>query len=291
MVTVTLIVYVLTEEYVLLASDRRVVTFQGKTQISKEDKGLKTFILRGQMLMGYTGIAELDGASMEEWVAGRLNGVRPNAIPEALAQGMQEYFDRHPEVAKAPHHFRLAGFAYNPGRTPSKWPLGYEVGNCHWQAVGDQVRATGVLPRFGWRETRFGNRRQAVGAVGYPYSLRALRDLEAKVRLARRANPYDPSLVFGDVIAFMRAVAARSDGYVGDTILLTSMPKTATPMENIRWAVPLGPEGMSAARSEPFAMMLPAGSTDGQTYLPAMIYPGIQVIRATFGPTDPDTKG
>lgn len=138
----TLITFVVTSEYVVLASDRRQTTFVGGVPTTFEDVALKTFLLRGQLLMGYTGVAVLDGKPMEHWVADLLRGVRPNDVPATLRNAMQDYFARHPEVAGMPHHFRLAGFAYKPDRNPQTWPIGYEVGNCAWETRGDRVQAT-----------------------------------------------------------------------------------------------------------------------------------------------------
>lgn len=278
----TLIVFGVTTEYAVLASDRRMVTMIRGVPLRQEDTALKTFFLRGQLLMGYTGLAMLDDVSMEQWVAERLGGVTPNEVPGVLRDEMQAYYRRHPEVAGIPHHFRLAGFAYNPEKQPDRWPIGYEIGNCDWRAMGDVVKATNVTDEFHSRQNVFGNRVQAVGAVGSPYSLRSLQALEGKVRQARRANPMDPSLVFDAIVKFMRGVARRSKGMVGETILITSVPREAVPVHTLGWTVPASPEGLIAARTEPFAMMVPAGSHDRISYLPAIIHPEIQITGMTL---------
>ena len=278
----TLITFVVTSEYVVLASDRRQTTFVGGVPTKFEDVALKTFLLRGQLLMGYTGVAVLDGKPMEQWVAELLSGVRPNDIPATLRDAMQDHFARHPEAAKMPHHFRLAGYAYKPDRSPPTWPIGYEVGNCLWEARGDRVQVTHVSSQFRVVANVFGNQQQVVGAVGSPYSLRSLRVLEGKVRTARRANALDPTLVFGPVVDFMRGTAKRSAGMVGETLLLTCLPRSVVPLNVPRWSVPLALTGIGSAKTEPFAMMLNEGSSDLTTYLPAMIYPDFQVMGMTL---------
>lgn len=282
----TLITYVVTSEYVVLASDRRMTTFVGDVPKKFEDVALKTFLLNGQMLMGYTGVAVLDGKPMESWAADVLRGVLPNETPGALRDAMQEYFGRHPEVAGMPHHFRLAGFFYNPERNPTTWPVMYEIGNCTWEVVGKRMRASSPTSQFGFRGYELGNRKHAVSAVGYPYSVQSIRALEGKVRTALRANPLNASLVFGPVVDFMRRTAVNSGGMVGETILLTCLPRSAVPMEVASWSFsPTDAELASVASAQPIAMMMVEGTADPTIYLPAAIFPDRQVtgIKLSLG--------
>lgn len=272
----TLIVYVLTEEYMILASDRRVTTMQAGRPVKFEDSAMKSFLLNGQLMMGFTGIAELDGMPMEQWVAERLSGVAPNDIPFALRDGMAEYYDRHPAVKNVPHHFR-AGFAFNPARNPSTFPIGYEVGNTDWVARGDRVACANV-GSFRVTQNVFGNRKQAVGAVGAPYSLKALRSLEGMVRHARRAHPHDPYPLYAPIVGFIRSVAARSGGTVGNTVLVASIPRSAVPVNEPGWMLPVGEPSPGFARDHPAALMYAESADTPVIHLPALIYPHMQVI-------------
>lgn len=277
----TLITFVVTNEYVVLASDRRVTTMVNGKPIRFEDKALKTVLLRGQMLLGYTGLAEIDGMTMEEWLAETLAGVVPNDIPDVLRSAMVDYYRRTPAVRVVPHHFRLAGFAFDPTRSPATWPIGYEIGNTGWFAKNDRVLARAPAKEFATVMNAFGNRRQVVGAVGSPYSLKALRSLEGAVRTAVRANPLNPGLVYRPIIDFMRGVASRSKGTVGDTILVTSIPRAAVPISGYDWAIPIAQDGLTEASKFPSAFMVTNGSLDPHVYLPASIHPHFQVTRAT----------
>lgn len=272
----TLIVFVLTEEYMILASDRRVTTTLAGKPVKFEDSAMKSFLLNGQLMMGFTGIAELDGKTMEQWVASTLAGVAPNDMPGALRDGMADYYSRHPEVAGVPHHFRLAGFAFNPTRSPSTFPIGYEVGNANWVANGDRVAYANV-GEFRVVQNAFGNRKQAVGAVGAPYSLKALRFLEGLVRYHRRANPVDPSLLYEPIVRFIREVADRSGGTVGKTIMVASIPRSAVPVHEPGWALPVGDALPTFAREHPTALVYAENSDAATIYLPALIYPGVQM--------------
>lgn len=273
----TLVVFVLTEEYMILASDRRVTTTVRGRPIKFEDSAMKSFLLNGQLMMGFTGIATLDGLSMERWVAETLQGVAPNDMPAALRDGMSAHYARHPELAGIPHHFRLAGFAFNPQRNPSTFPIGYEVGNAQWLAKGDRVAYANV-GEFRVVQNIFGNRKQAVGAVGAPYSLKALRSLEGTVRQLRRAYPVDPYPLYAPMVAFIRNVAARSGGTVGNTVLVASIPRSAVPAADMGWSVPLVESALVFSRDQPTAVVFPEDATDPVMNLPALIYPGIQLV-------------
>ena len=286
----TLIVFVATAEYVVLASDRRLTTFVGSKIVNQEDKALKTFLLNGQLLMGFTGLAAIDGVPMEDWVCEQLNGVLPKDVPERLKTAMDDYYRRTPRVRKYGHHFRLVGFAFNPKRVPSRFPIGIEVGNCTWINRGGTVVQSDIRPEFSVVHNRFGNHGQVVGAVGSAYSHQALRELERHVRIARRAAPTKPNLVFNPLVEFMRNVARNSGGTVGETVLISSLPKMSTPMRSIGWSVPLSVEGIERAAAEPMAMVVLADDAPPVFYLPASIYPEVQTKLMTieFGPRSPD---
>jgi 20S proteasome alpha/beta subunit len=74
----TLILAVLTDQYVALASDRRVTDRENKRITRQEDKDTKTFNICGHFLMGFTGLARIDDHRIERWVADVLAGVDAN---------------------------------------------------------------------------------------------------------------------------------------------------------------------------------------------------------------------
>ena len=86
----TLIISVLTDEYVALVSDRRVTWSDGR----QVDTDTKTFNLYGEFLMGFTGLARIDGFRMERWVADALRSVPTDEYFNVLAQKMGTAFDR-----------------------------------------------------------------------------------------------------------------------------------------------------------------------------------------------------
>jgi hypothetical protein len=92
----TLITWAITPEYAVVVSDRRVTRMRGGRAVSFEDEAMKTFLLNGQLLMGYTGLAEVGGTPMDFWVAELLAGDDPLRWPEILCEGMQEYYRKTP---------------------------------------------------------------------------------------------------------------------------------------------------------------------------------------------------
>src|SRR5690348_14306867 len=72
----TLIVTCISEEYVILASDRRITWVdENGRPLRREDTENKAIILCGHFLMGYTGFAQLDGSKTEQWVSDVLSSV------------------------------------------------------------------------------------------------------------------------------------------------------------------------------------------------------------------------
>lgn len=282
----TIIAWAITEDWAVVAADRRVTTYRGSTIVSAEDTAMKTFILSGQLLMAYTGLAMFGSKPTEEWVADKLQNVHPNDIPGTLARSLDEYYARHREVQGYPHHFRGLGFAYQPARVPARFPIGFEVSNSSWIAAGSKVVAGTVRENFSARWNALGNHKAVVGAVGAPYSLRSLKELEKRVKQLARSNPRNPSLVFADMAKFCAGVAAENPIGVGKHLLISSLPKVAVPA-SMEIGIALTEEGIAPTSiSGPMALMVDPDGTNPITYLPVMIWPDIQMMGGQVGPSD-----
>ncbi|WP_143757225.1 hypothetical protein [Clavibacter michiganensis] len=288
---VTLITWAITDRWAILASDRRLTWLRGGKPYSFEDTATKSFVLNGQLLMGYTGVAQIEGMSTEQWVLETLNGVLPNHMPQRLADAMNEYYRKTPAVRNMPHHFRMLGFVYNPNRSPAKWPIGYEVGNAGWALRGDRVGVAPVHGPFSVRVNIFGNRRHAVGAVGGAYSYKRLRELEREVKTSIRANPDDPTRLFDRFVEFTRDAAGDSGGTIGETVLLTHLPIDATPMREIAFAIPVRGVRPTARPDVLTAVTYPEGGTESVMRVPAFIYPDMAAMDFTLSPQPPDGEG
>lgn len=279
----TLITFVQTTEYAVLASDRRLTVTSGRRTLNQEDRATKGFVLWGQMLMGFTGIAILDGEPMESWATAKLADALPNEGPEVLASAMDAYYAAHPEVRPHAHHFQALGFAYNPTASPQAWAMGFGVGNAQWTASRDRVSASGVQPRFRVVRNLVGNQGPIVGAVGSPYSLGALQRLRKTVSIAVRANPLDPSYIFEPMVDFTRETASRSGGTVGEVVTVCSIPRTGIPFPPVSVSVPLQTADYSAARMGPFShTYYPPDVQERTEFLPATAHYGIATAGATI---------
>jgi hypothetical protein len=204
---------------------------------------------------------------------------------------MNEYYRKTPAVRRIAHHFRLLGFVYNPSRVPEKWPMGYEVADAGWVARGDRVKVTSVRGPFSVRANIFGNRRQAVGAVGGPYSLRRLRELEQHVRTSIRANPDDPTRLFDRFVQFTRDAAASSGGTIGNTVLVTHLPIGTTPMHEIAVSFPVNGAPPTARPDILTAVTYPEDETNPVMRAPAFIYPNFAAMDITLNAESPDADG
>ncbi|MEJ3405478.1 hypothetical protein WDJ51_12115 [Rathayibacter sp. YIM 133350] len=278
----TLITWAITPEYAVIVSDRRVTRLVRGRAVSFEDSAMKTFLLNGQLLMGFTGLAEVGGQSMAEWVADRLAGQNPLDWPEILRDAMQAYYGTTPAVRGIPHHFRLLGFGYNTARVPARIPMGIEVSNCEWREAGGRVQAYGVGD-FTVRHNGLGNHRVLVGAVGSPYPHRALRELERSIKFVHRANADNVAATFEPILQFHQLVSAKSGGTVGDTAVVTAIRSRHVPITDLGWSTPLTTEGIESATQHPFsATFSPNG--DATAHLPVVIHRDIQLLDMTFGP-------
>lgn len=276
----TLVVYVVTDEYVAVVSDRRVTSFVGGELISQEDTGMKTFLLGGQHLMGYTGVARFGSKSMEDWLVKPLSGVPTTEMPEAIRSAIQAVFAARTRLAVVPHVFCVAGFDVVPGSGGTTYrPVIRLISNCLSDSGAldyDIVRAS-----FRIEEVHLGNRKQIIGAVGHRVPQELLRGLQRYVRIALKANPLDPELIYGQMVALVRQVAVASAGTVGESVLLTSLPRVVVPTQ--KWLLPVKKTGKLRSDSFAVAMLLRrnwSGPDDAEMYFPGMFYEDFHMTQA-----------
>src|ERR1700722_3039971 len=107
----TLIISVLTEQYVALVSDRRTTWSIDRKITRQEDTDTKTFKLFGQFLMGFTGLARIDGWRIERWMMEILNGVPREEYFSTLARESDAAFQRLGIADTQAHAFLGVGYA------------------------------------------------------------------------------------------------------------------------------------------------------------------------------------
>jgi len=157
---VTLIAGVLTDEYVALISDMRVTRLAGGRIISQEDTDAKSIVLGGEFLMGFTGLARIDGLRIEAWISPVLDGVPTENYFEVLRQKIEEAFLRVGQAGRIPHAFLAVGYgSLEPGEAVQ--PLSVTISNS-FDAAGTFSPGARVSMQFGISVEKLGNRRQLV---------------------------------------------------------------------------------------------------------------------------------
>lgn len=213
---VTLVLGVLTDQYVALISDRRITTLAGNRIVSQEDTDVKAIALGGQFLMGFTGLARIDGLRMEAWASSALRNVKLEDYFEVLRQKIEEAFVRNGQAGKIPHAFLAVGYAsLQPGGPV--YPLNVTISNS-FDSGGRFSTTVPVSPQFSIAIERLENRRQVIAPVGYPVHTTALRALEHRIRIVARGDPSNPALTVGPLLMALRDTSRRSSGFVGTGI-------------------------------------------------------------------------
>jgi hypothetical protein len=168
---VTLVLSLLTKEYVVLASDRRLTWTQQNpgtkevTVTKQEDSDTKTIALHGQFLMGFTGLARLRGQRVEGGVSDVLSKVEPRATFTALKDALQDEFRRlGPAERGIPHAFLAAGYVGGRGQNGFV-PVSVVVANGLDTRGRWDPNRTGA--RFGISPEELANRRLLMRSVGW----------------------------------------------------------------------------------------------------------------------------
>jgi hypothetical protein len=280
----TLILAALTDEYIALASDRRMTVSKGKKIIRQEDTDTKTFNLCGHFLMGFTGLARIDGHRMEHWVAEVLSGVNAADYFKVLTDEITEAFRRSGHTGRIAHAFLAVGFARDR-QTEDLRPLSIVIsnsldpeGNFSVRSLGDEFRLSAEL---------LGNRRQLIRSVGWPVPDDTASTLDYRIRVAARGEPLNPALTVAPLVLAIRDTARTSDDNVGESVLFSSLPKKAVPAPRVA----LGQVNM---QDEPSALFLPQNvrhPRKADVYGPALICPDQPIITgvaiSTEGPIGP----
>jgi hypothetical protein len=274
---VTLIIGVLTEQYVSLVSDRRTTWKVGTKITRQEDTDTKTFNLCGEFLMGFTGLARIDALRMERWVADVLGKVPPERYFTTLTDEIQSTFDRLGISGKQLHAFLAVGYA-SPELGAAIEPVCVTISN--YLDSSNNLKAEALGPRFRMHIESLGNRRQLIRSAGGTIRDTTMKALVHRIRIATRGEPDNPLLSAGPLVMALRDAARRSKNSVGENALFASLPKVAFGVPGIA----VGPQ--VDYRRQSAALYIPAGARPGEgtTYVPAIINPGIQSIGIKIEP-------
>jgi hypothetical protein len=230
---VTLIVSYISEEFVALASDRRITEQRmDGTVVRREDTENKAIVLAGSSLMGYTGLAELDGVRMEQWVTETLVRVDPDSYFSVLAS------EAEAAVSATGLPLKDQGLAFvtvgyfdlqtdpSGGLHPITTAVSNALGDCSygiWTPSPEfSILRTPPLSPGDFRLDAFG-------------TLPPRGVLDETVDLVKRYRKRHPDRILGVLqlmVDFARRVADRFEG-VGKDVSVSVLPRVAIPASEI----------------------------------------------------------
>jgi hypothetical protein len=247
---------------------------------SQEDTDTKTFNLYGQFLMGFTGLARIDDLRMERWVSDILQGAPTEEYFNILAREINAAFDRLGLSGRLPHAFQAVGY----GRLEpdgSIYPLCITISN---SVDPDGFFSRSALaPGFRVHVESLGNRRQAIGSVGWPMRESISRALAHRVRVVCKGDAGNPSLSVSPLVMALRDTARVSANHVGNAVLFASLPRCAVPSPGMT-------AGKVDYRRQAVSLFIPEaarGPEGGMIYMPAIINPQMHIYGFRIYPGPP----
>jgi hypothetical protein len=251
---VTLIVSVLTEQYVALVSDRRTTWTQEDVVTRQEDTDTKTFNMYGQFLMGFSGLARINGLRIERWVGHVLAQVPSHEYFNVLKREIDIAFCRLGCAGKIPHAFLAAGYtSLQPGG--HIYPINVIISNSIDHAGKFSAQALSDHFTIYWEP--LGNRRRVIHSVGWPMRESTMLALTHRIRVVTK----------GPLVTALRDTARISKNYVGQAALFASLPRQAVPCPSVTI-------GEVDFRKTTASLFLPEGARNADkavTYAPACI--------------------
>ncbi len=271
----TLILAFISEEYVALASDRRITWTIGGARDRTEDTENKAVVLCGHFLMGYTGFARLGGVKTERWIVETLSDIPdPSDYFRVLSVEAQRAVAalKQPR-ARSGHAFVAVGFAAKRGDPPHKREaVGVTISNASgggygvWRP-GPTFEITRTPPLVGPDDFRLG----AQGIV----PPRA--QLEEAIDVIRRYRKRDRSRITGIAQVLVRLIRSVTDEQVGDDISVSILPRAVVPAPTV--SIPF--HGLRDPVDELTCVFVPKDrdAESALAYSPATVCPDL----ATFG--------
>jgi hypothetical protein len=266
------------EDFVALASDRRITWQIGGATTGWEDTENKAVVLAGHFLLGYTGFARLGGVETERWIVEKLVHSDPSSYFTVLANEAEAAVNALGLPLECSGH-AFVGVGYGASRKDQAGvlhPAGVHVSN----ALGDGEYGT-------WAPTRvFDTRKTPPLRAADDFGLNAFGLSPARpvvdgvVDLIRRYRKRHPGRVIGIVqlmVDLIRRVAADCDGVSAD-VSVSVLPRVAVPAGGVQLT---SPGGLLTDPVETLTcIFVPADRTAEQAdvYAPAMVEPGMSMF-------------
>jgi hypothetical protein len=224
---VTLAIAVLTREYALMATDRRITTTHASGRSATyEDSDTKTAILDGRYLTGFAGLGRVPSRDidpvtklpkrqrLESWLANQLEGVESAQYIDAVATaiGVACETSGHDK----PHKFICIGYEQ-------------EAMDLNPVALTIENRRAAPYSFYPYRHEFDGN--AIVLSAGAVPDVDSFSHLNRLVSKYAHHYPLQPD-IFTRHINRVFAATAAVDETVSSTLLLTTMPRRAIPVES-----------------------------------------------------------
>jgi hypothetical protein len=269
----TLILSYVTEDLVLLASDRRLT--QLPSGALADDNANKATVFCGRIAIGYTGLAQIKLQRTDEWLTNILIPVR-GGLSEAVNTIREEATRYFSSIAASPtqkrHAFLAVGWTRSNPEQRSR-PFLYLISNFHepsgvtLPAAGEQFKSMIYTPEPA--------RLPLLHAIPRPY----VSDDEGRQLHAALVSMVEPQEIGLALAGAIRSVASR-DQRVGKNILVVCLPRSVIEQESN----PLLTVSGSLSRAVRGSVYLPENSSEVIQYAPNLVCSGFAFIRSRSGP-------
>jgi hypothetical protein len=268
----TLIVAMAADEYVIVVSDRRLTWFEDGQVTHRDDNENKTILLCGHYLMGYTGIARIKDKPLQQWLVETLATVSPDRYFSTLSQAAETEFRQiqtdPPDLKR--HAFIAVGFTATRDNLRLQ-ASAVIVANCAVAENGSMGPVTGFMPSGYLLDRDF-----VIRTIGYTVPRRFSIEALDLIRRYRQRFPARPQGAAQVLVSLARKVSAISNGYVGEDVLVSILPRLDVPAQAIN--VPLGIVPDCERRMTCMSLLGEGESEVADFYGPATVCPGIATL-------------
>jgi hypothetical protein len=265
-----------TPDFVALASDRA-VSYGSPTDLPP-DRMTKTVALYGQFLLGFAGMAELDGLPVDEWVAATLGGTDIHQWPSTLATRAAAAIDRIPRSSQRKRHaFIAVGFA-SFRSDPQTWhPLRFVISNAYDRSgrLRDRAASSFSIDMARHPPDRWAH----LESFGAPLPEDVTRWAERTLEESYEGSPQGSVQLLGRLIS---GAAREYPTTVSTACMVSVLPKGAAGTGNVD--VPVGTDGYISPDAITCYNYI-GNENQAIAYMPVIVFPdGSRAQGGYFGP-------
>jgi hypothetical protein len=274
----TLIIGCITENYAVLASDRRFIELPSRRVV--DDNANKSILLCGHFQFGYTGLARLEGKTPDLWIADILGAKPVSTYFETIADNATRVFKTlriHPELKC--HTFLGVGFSSVPGKPNTLRPLAITISNC-MDKRGQIMRSAN--PRFAVQVSTIPPRKpllfvSAGQILNRDETIRLQRFLRRHITRGGGLNGV------ARLLASQIRLVAQRNRFVGKGLMVSALPRKA--VGTTGFAMNL--ERRALFDDAPSAVYVPEDDVSPELYGPTSVCPNLHTWGARFSPDPP----